>query len=65
MRVACGISYKVHNIGMKIITITNARKQLAKLVSAVSDNGDVFAIGRYNRPEALLSMTRILMTSPI
>ena len=39
---------------MKIITTTNARKQIAKLVSVVKETGDVFAIGRRNRPEALL-----------
>ena len=39
---------------MKTITTTNARKQIAKLVSAVRDTGDVIAIGRRNAPEVLL-----------
>ena len=39
---------------MKIITITNARKQLAKIVDTVKDTGEVFAIGRRNKPEVIL-----------
>ena len=39
---------------MKTITTTNARKQIAKLIDTVRETGDVFAIGRRNRPEALL-----------
>ena len=39
---------------MKIITTTNARKQIAQLINTVRDTGDVFAIGRHNRPEVLL-----------
>lgn len=39
---------------MKTITITNARKQIAQLINAVRDTGDVFAIGRRHRPEVLL-----------
>lgn len=39
---------------MKIITTTNARKQIASLINAVKETGDVFAIGRRNQPEVLL-----------
>lgn len=39
---------------MKIFTTTNARKQIAKLINAVRETGDVFAIGRRNQPEVLL-----------
>ncbi len=39
---------------MKIITTTNARKQIAKIIDTVKETGDVFAIGRRNRPEALV-----------
>lgn len=39
---------------MKTITTTNARKQIAQLINTVRDTGDVFAIGRRNRPEVLL-----------
>ncbi len=39
---------------MKTITTTNARKQIAKLIDTVRETGDVFAIGRRNRPEVLL-----------
>lgn len=39
---------------MKTITTTNARKQIAKLINVVRDTGDIFAIGRRNRPEVLL-----------
>ena len=44
----------MYNIGMKTITTTSARKQISKLVDTVRDTGDVFAIGRRNRPEVLL-----------
>ena len=44
----------MYNIGMKTITTTNARKQIAKLIDLVHQTGDVFAIGRRNRPEVLL-----------
>ncbi len=44
----------MYNMFMKIITTTNARKQIAKLVEAVRERGDVFAIGRRNQPEVLL-----------
>ena len=39
---------------MKTITTTNARKQIAQLINTVRDTGDVFAIGRRNRPEVQL-----------
>ncbi|MBP6881238.1 MAG: type II toxin-antitoxin system Phd/YefM family antitoxin [Candidatus Pacebacteria bacterium] len=39
---------------MKTITTTNARKQIAKLVDSVRETGDVYAIGRRNKPEVLL-----------
>jgi len=44
----------MYNIAMKIITTTNARKQIAKLIETVRETGDVFAIGRRNQPEVLL-----------
>lgn len=44
----------MYNIVMKIITTTNARKQIAKLIEIVRETGDVFAIGRRNQPEVLL-----------
>lgn len=44
----------MYNIDMKTITTTNARKQISKLIDTVRENGDVFAIGRRNRPEVLL-----------
>ena len=44
----------MYNIHMKTITTTNARKQIAKLIDTVRETGDVFAIGRRNRPEVLL-----------
>lgn len=50
----CLILYKMYNIGMKLLTTTNARKQLAALVDAVRESGDVFAIGRRNNPEVLI-----------
>lgn len=39
---------------MKTITTTNARKQIAALIDTVRETGDVFAIGRRNKPEVLL-----------
>jgi PHD/YefM family antitoxin component YafN of YafNO toxin-antitoxin module len=39
---------------MKTITTTNARKQIAKIINTVKETGDVFAIGRRNRPEVLV-----------
>ncbi len=44
----------MYNTYMKTITTTNARKQIAKLIDQVKETGDVFAIGRRNRPEVLL-----------
>jgi hypothetical protein len=38
----------------KIISTTEARKDIAKMVNAVREHGAVFAIGRRNEPEALL-----------
>ncbi len=39
---------------MKMITTTNARKQIAQLVATVRETGDVYALGRRNQPEVLL-----------
>lgn len=39
---------------MKTISTTNARKQLAAIVDAVKETGEVFAIGRRNKPEVIL-----------
>jgi len=44
----------MYNTGMKTITTTNARKQIANLINTVRETGDVFAIGRRNQPEVLL-----------
>ena len=44
----------MYNMIMKIVTTTNARKQIAKLIETVRETGDVFAIGRRNQPEVLL-----------
>ena len=44
----------MYNIYMKTITTTNARKQIAKIIDQVKETGDVFAIGRRNRPEVLV-----------
>lgn len=44
----------MYNTNMKNITTTNARKQIAKIIDTVRDTGDVFTIGRRNRPEVLL-----------
>jgi hypothetical protein len=44
----------MYNIRMKTITTTNARKQIAKLIDTVRETGDVFAIGRRNKPEVIL-----------
>lgn len=38
----------------KVISTTEARKDIAKMVNAVREHGAVFAIGRRNDPEALL-----------
>jgi hypothetical protein len=40
--------------GMKLITTTNARKQISALVNNVAQHGDVYALGRHDTPEALL-----------
>ena len=39
---------------MKTISSTHARKHIAKLITAVRETGDVFAIGRRNEIEVLL-----------
>jgi hypothetical protein len=44
----------MYNIDMKMISTTNARKQLSQIVDSVKEHGSVFAIGRRNRPEVLL-----------
>lgn len=44
----------MYNISMKTITTTNARKQISKIIDTVRDTGEVFAIGRRNRPEVIL-----------
>lgn len=44
----------MYNLSMKTITTTNARKQIAKIIDTVKETGDVFAIGRRNRPEVLI-----------
>jgi D-arabinose 1-dehydrogenase-like Zn-dependent alcohol dehydrogenase len=45
----------MYNIGMnKVISTTEARKDIAKMVNAVREHGAVFAIGRRNEPEVLM-----------
>lgn len=44
----------MYNIDVKTITTTNARKQISKIIDTVKETGDVFAIGRRNRPEVLV-----------
>ena len=39
---------------MKTISTTDARKNIKTLIELVRETGAVFAIGRRNRPEALL-----------
>ncbi len=39
---------------MKTISTTEARKNIAKLVDMAHNKGGVFAIGRRNKPEAIL-----------
>jgi len=39
---------------MKIISTTNARKHIKELVDSVREKGDVIAIGRRNKPEAII-----------
>ena len=46
--------YKMYNVFMKMITTTNIRKQISKVIDTVKETGDVFAIGRRNKPEVLL-----------
>lgn len=47
----CAILY---NLYMKIITITNARKNIASLVDRVKYQGEIFGIGRHHSIDALL-----------
>ena len=45
----------MYNLAMtKTISTTDARKGISKLVDHVRMHGSVFAIGRHNKPEALL-----------
>jgi D-arabinose 1-dehydrogenase-like Zn-dependent alcohol dehydrogenase len=45
----------MYNMGMnKVISTTEARKDIAKMVNAVREHGAVFAIGRRNEPEVLM-----------
>ena len=39
---------------MKTVSTTNARKHIAKLIDSVRETGASYAIGRHNKPEALL-----------
>lgn len=39
---------------MKVISTTNARKHFSELVDHVAKSGEVLAIGRHAKPEALL-----------
>ncbi|MFT7507255.1 MAG: hypothetical protein ACI92I_000398 [Acidimicrobiales bacterium] len=39
---------------MKTISTTDVRKEISKMVNHVRETGEVFAIGRRNKPEVLL-----------
>ena len=54
MRYACASLYNMYNTKMKILTTTEARKRIATLVNQVRETGEMFAIGRRNRPEVLV-----------
>jgi len=43
----------MYNLYMKILTTTQARKHIAQIINTIRETGEVFAIGRRNRPEAL------------
>ena len=38
----------------KVITTTEARKNIAAIINTIKETGEVFAIGRRNRPEVLM-----------
>ncbi len=44
----------MYNIGMKTISLTNARKHISSMIDEVRETGQVFAIGRHNDLEAVL-----------
>lgn len=46
--------YKMYNLGMKIISTTEARKKISDLLDAVSNDGANFVLGRHDAPEAVL-----------
>ena len=46
--------YILYNIVMKIITTTEARKKIGKIVDRVKYRGEVFGIGRRNSIDALI-----------
>ena len=46
--------YKMYNLDMKTISATNARKHIANIINTVRESGDVFAIGRHQKPEVLV-----------
>ena len=41
-------------MSMKTISTTNARKQISSIIDTVRETGDVFAIGRRNKPEVIV-----------
>ena len=44
----------MYNMYMKIVTTTNARKNIGTIVNRVKYHGEIFAIGRRNSIDALL-----------
>ena len=46
--------YKVYNIGMKTISLTNARKNISNMIDEVRETGQIFAIGRHDNLEVVM-----------
>lgn len=49
-----GILYKMYNFGMKILSTTDARKNIKELVERAQHKGEVFGIGRRGSVDALI-----------
>ncbi len=52
--VCCAPLYISYNINMKLISSTEARRDISAIINRVKYHGDVFAIGRRNAIDALL-----------
>jgi hypothetical protein len=48
------ILYKMYNLGMKILSTTNLRKEISGVINIVRDTGEVFGIGRRDAVEVLV-----------